>query len=82
MAHQLQQGGTSSVQPTTTTTTTGVSSEQVSQAPHTVEKIPSSAQETVGSPSIPLMPKRMLGMLTEAVTGGKKEGETPAKKQN
>ena len=56
--------------------------EQVQQAPHTVEKIPSSAQEKIGSPSIPLMPKRLVGMLSEVVSGGKKEGETPAKKEN
>lgn len=54
--------------------------EQAPQPPHTVEKIPS-AQETIGSPSIPLMPQRLVGMLSEAVTG-KKDGQTPAKKEN
>lgn len=54
-----------------------------SQAPHTVEKMPSSQQqETMGSPSIPLMPQRLVGMLSEAVTGGTKDAQTPKKKEN
>ncbi|CAB9519095.1 Protein ABHD13 [Seminavis robusta] len=48
-------------------------------APHTVEK---TIGQDIGSPSIPIMPSRLLGMMSEAVSGGNNNAETPAKKEN